>query len=602
MLIQTKLQLNALIVALGLSILGVTIYNSFSSLNKEYHNAYDIAKETAYLKSIVIGGLLFNSSNQVFLVDSSQKKAIKSMQNGRGKVKEFAKRFQKADKNLYNTFAKEINLFLTFSNLVIEKATKESKLQLQDTQEILQAWRSLKKKLFFNLKLLKKEADQSQKKYQNMLQDSIIEAVIIIVLLIIILLIINYFIGKSIINPLLVLDGATQNLNNSDTDVSRIDIKNNDEIGKISKNINSYLDAMQMQEEEDTRFIKDTQTVMSRVGNGCFAQHIEVSTHNPSLIELKKTVNSTLKNLENRFLIINNTLQKYVTLDYREKIEVTGLEKDGALDSIINDINELRNTITCMLQDNKQKGLTLDKSSDILLKNVDVLNKNSNEGAAALEETAAALDEVTSNIKYNTSNIVKMSQFASEVTAAAQQGQKLASETVSSMDEINSEVTAINEAITVIDQIAFQTNILSLNAAVEAATAGEAGKGFAVVAQEVRNLASRSAEAANEIKTLVEHATTKAQEGKEIASTMIEGYNGLNTSIVNTINLIKDVESASKEQQSGIIQINDAINSLDSQTQQNAAIAADTNEIALETDKISKLILKNADEKEFEGK
>ena len=82
------------------------------------------------------------------------------------------------------------------------------------------------------------------------------------------------------------------------------------------------------------------------------------------------------------------------------------------------------------------------------------------------------------------------------------------------MDEINTQVNAINEAITVIDQIAFQTNILSLNAAVEAATAGEAGKGFAVVAQEVRNLASRSSEAAKEIKELVLNATTKANQGK----------------------------------------------------------------------------------------
>ncbi|RXI27686.1 methyl-accepting chemotaxis protein, partial [Arcobacter defluvii] len=83
-----------------------------------------------------------------------------------------------------------------------------------------------------------------------------------------------------------------------------------------------------------------------------------------------------------------------------------------------------------------------------------------------------------------------------------------------SMDEINNQVNLINEAITVIDQIAFQTNILSLNAAVEAATAGEAGKGFAVVAAEVRNLASRSAEAAKEIKAIVENATSKADQGK----------------------------------------------------------------------------------------
>ena len=122
------------------------------------------------------------------------------------------------------------------------------------------------------------------------------------------------------------------------------------------------------------------------------------------------------------------------------------------------------------------------------------------------------------------------------------------------MDEINNQVHLINDSILVIDQIAFQTNILSLNAAVEAATAGEAGKGFAVVAAEVRNLASRSAEAAKEIKAIVENATSKANQGKDIANNMIDGYKQLNQNISQTINLISDIEMSSKEQLSGIEQ------------------------------------------------
>ena len=170
------------------------------------------------------------------------------------------------------------------------------------------------------------------------------------------------------------------------------------------------------------------------------------------------------------------------------------------------------------------------------------------------------------------------------------------------MDEINTQVNAINEAITVIDQIAFQTNILSLNAAVEAATAGDAGKGFAVVAQEVRNLASRSAEAAKEIKELVLNATTKANQGKNIAENMIDGYRQLNENIKQTIDLITDIEMASKEQLVGIEQINDAVNQLDQQTQQNANIASQAHDVAIKTDEISKLIIVKANEKKFIGK
>ena len=170
------------------------------------------------------------------------------------------------------------------------------------------------------------------------------------------------------------------------------------------------------------------------------------------------------------------------------------------------------------------------------------------------------------------------------------------------MEEINSQITSINEAISVIDQIAFQTNILSLNAAVEAATAGEAGKGFAVVAAEVRNLASRSAEAAREIKEIVESATSKANNGKVIANEMINGYTELNKDIMETIGLIKNFENASKEQLLGIEQINNAVSILDQKTQQNAQVTSQTKDIALSTDNIAKLIIKDVDEKQFIGK
>jgi methyl-accepting chemotaxis protein len=305
-------------------------------------------------------------------------------------------------------------------------------------------------------------------------------------------------------------------------------------------------------------------------------------------------------NLEKNIDGVLKILSEYSNNNYMNRVEIKGIKEH--LLRLSMGINTLGDSVTTILTENKSNGLSLDQSSDTLLKNVDKLNRNSNEAAAALEETAAALEQITSNITSNTNNIVQMSQLASSVTDSASKGETLANQTTQSMNEIDDEVNAINEAISVIDQIAFQTNILSLNAAVEAATAGEAGKGFAVVAQEVRNLASRSAEAAGEIKNLVENATSKADQGKKIANEMITGYSNLNANIQQTIELIKDVEIASKEQQQGIEQINDAVTSLDQQTQQNAMIASQTHDVAVQTDTIAKLVVQDANSKEFPGK
>ncbi len=192
-----------------------------------------------------------------------------------------------------------------------------------------------------------------------------------------------------------------------------------------------------------------------------------------------------------------------------------------------------------------------------------------------------------------------MSKLASNVTNSVTKGETLANQTTESMNEIDKEVNSINEAITVIDQIAFQTNILSLNAAVEAATAGEAGKGFAVVAQEVRNLANRSAEAAKEIKNLVEEANIKTNDGKLISSDMIEGYKELNKNISETINIIEDVSAASKEQMLGIEQINQTVNMLDRVTQENAFESNQIKDISQSVSTLAYELLTDAKSKKF---
>lgn len=373
-----------------------------------------------------------------------------------------------------------------------------------------------------------------------------------------------------------------------------------DEFGVMAKTINENIDKIEQGLIADNKTVEAFLLLSNSIKDGNLNGKIEEMPSNPQLNELKNVFNSMILSLNSNIKLILDTLEKYSQYDFRTKIENGSL--NGEVGRLVKDINHLGVEITKLLFENMKNGLTLEKSSNELLKNVNILNKSSNEAAVSLEETAASIEEITSNIRQSSLNISSMSSLAISLEKSSKNGEKLALETTTSMESINNQVSLINEAISVIDQIAFQTNILSLNAAVEAATAGEAGKGFAVVAQEVRNLANRSADAAREIKDIVEKATQIATNGKDIANSMIDGYHKLNEDINKNVVLINGIQSSSKEQLLGIEQINNAINSLDKQTQENANVATQTQEIALSTDKISKLIVEDANNKEFNGK
>ena len=389
-------------------------------------------------------------------------------------------------------------------------------------------------------------------------------------------------------------------LNKESSTTNEITIKSNDEFGIMAYSINTNVEKIKAGIEQDNSLIENVKTVANTVSQGYLDKRITNSTTTESLNELKELLNSMLDTLES--LVgqdlnkISDVLGSYTNRDFTAKLDSSNCGKIG------NEIIEMNRMITNMLQDSEEDGISLQNSSTELTQNVRTLSNNATSQASSLEQTAASIDEITSNIEQTNQKAQEMLSISNETKSSAAEGQNLANQTVKSMDEINDTVVAINDAISVIDQIAFQTNILSLNAAVEAATAGEAGKGFAVVAQEVRNLASRSAEAAKEIKDLVETATVKANTGKSISSKMIEGFNQLDEKIVETSKLIDDVTHAANEQTIGMTQIADAVGQLDQFTQQNAAIADKTNSIAQETNTIAQEVVEAVNKNNFEGK
>lgn len=222
------------------------------------------------------------------------------------------------------------------------------------------------------------------------------------------------------------------------------------------------------------------------------------------------------------------------------------------------------------------------------------LSSRTEQQAASLAQTAASMEQLTATVGQNADNARQASGLAKSAAQTAKKGGEQASRVANTMNEIATSSQKIGDIISVIDGIAFQTNILVLNAAVEAARAGEQGRGFAVVAGEVRNLASRSANAAKEIKGLIEESVSRVQQGSELVDTAAKTMTEIVSSVTQVNDIMGEIASASDEQRRGIEQVALAVSQMDQVTQQNAALveeaAAATDQLAGQADHLTSLV------------
>jgi methyl-accepting chemotaxis protein len=202
------------------------------------------------------------------------------------------------------------------------------------------------------------------------------------------------------------------------------------------------------------------------------------------------------------------------------------------------------------------------------------LAEGASEQASSLEETSASLEEITSMTKNNADHAHQANQLMEETRSVVAEAGQSMREMDQSMTEISTAGEEIGKIIKTIDEIAFQTNLLALNAAVEAARAGEAGKGFAVVADEVRNLAQRAAEAARNTSGMIENTVRKINDGSGLAKRTFEAFEKVAGSAGKVADLVSEIAAASKEQSQGIDQVNIAVSQIDKVTQQTAANAS----------------------------
>lgn len=255
--------------------------------------------------------------------------------------------------------------------------------------------------------------------------------------------------------------------------------------------------------------------------------------------------------------------------DLSEQISVKSKDEMGQLLNALQRMQQsLVKTVTTVRSD--AQGVAA-SSAQIAVGNSD-LSSRTEEQASALEQTAASMEQLGATVKQNADNARQANQMAISASSVAAQGGEVVAEVVETMKNIDASSNKIADIISVIDSIAFQTNILALNAAVEAARAGEQGRGFAVVATEVRALAQRSAEAAKEIKLLINTSVECVEHGSQLVDKAGKTMTEVVTAIRRVTDLMGEISAASHEQSTGMAQISEAVTQMDQTTQQNAAL------------------------------
>lgn len=318
--------------------------------------------------------------------------------------------------------------------------------------------------------------------------------------------------------------------------------------------------------------ISDVNRVLAYMAKGDYSQRVSVEASG-ELKVMADSVNERVEQSNKALTEIGSVVQSLAEGNLSQRVKS---QYEGKFGEVSNAINGSLENVSELIKETSQGVQYLANNVDQIYQGNHDLNDRTQRQAASLEQTTATMSQIMDAVNQTTENAQSANQLAASARTQADQGAEVMRSTIESMLEIKQASHKIEEIISLIDSIAFQTNLLALNAAVEAARAGEHGRGFAVVAGEVRNLAGKSADAARDIKTLIENAVQAVDQGTNRAEKSDEALQNIIESIRQVSDIVADISGASAEQAHSIEQIGQAIGEIDSVTQQNAALVEES--------------------------
>jgi methyl-accepting chemotaxis protein len=319
--------------------------------------------------------------------------------------------------------------------------------------------------------------------------------------------------------------------------------------------------------------VNDIAKAMDEVTEGNFTTRVNADAFG-DLLTLKQAVNQSIDNLDDITAILASTAKAQMEGDLT--IQNTSSNHSGRFRELIGAGNASNAKLKEVIVQATNASGVVNNAARQVSQGAGDLSSRVQEQASALEQTSATMHQMASAVQANTENAHKVAQLAHQVQQQSVDGVSVMQQTIEAIKSIQQSSSKIADIVTIIDSIAFQTNLLALNAAVEAARAGEHGRGFAVVASEVRSLAQKSAEAAKDIKGLIEDSVHRVENGTQLAEKSGDRLTNISSSIEQVTAMIEQIATANAEQSQGISQVHTAIAQIDAVTQQNAALVEET--------------------------